>query len=150
MSKLIVLDAGPLGVISNPNFSPDTIACTRWLNGQLKAKVEVVISEVADYEVRRELLRLKRTRSIAALDQLKVGLNYQPITSAAMLRAAEFWARARQMGRPTAADSALDADMIIAAQASLLIDDGDEAIVATTNPKHLSLFIPASRWQEIN
>jgi hypothetical protein len=53
------------------------------------------------------------------------------------------------MGRPTASNLRLDADAIIAAQASLLIDDGDEVIVATSNVAHLSLFVPAAEWQSI-
>jgi hypothetical protein len=66
-----------------------------------------------------------------------------------MRHAATLWAQARNMGKPTASALSLDADVIIAAQASLLIDDGDEVIIATTNPKHLSLFAPAARWQDI-
>lgn len=66
-----------------------------------------------------------------------------------MLRAAELWARARNIGKPTASDPALDVDMILAAQAALLIDDGDSVMVATTNVSHLALFVPAALWQEI-
>jgi hypothetical protein len=54
------------------------------------------------------------------------------------------------MGKPTASDLALDSDVILAAQAQLLIDDGDSVIVATTNVAHLALFIPSSHWQDIN
>jgi len=57
-----------------------------------------------------------------------------------MLRAAELWADARNMGKPTASDQSLDGDMIPAAQAALLIADGDSVMVATTNVAHLSLF----------
>jgi len=50
-----------------------------------------------------------------------------------MLKAAEFWAVARKMGRQSADDTPLDADMILAAQAVELTRDGDEAVIATTN-----------------
>lgn len=115
----------------------------------MQAGENVIISEVADYEVRRELLRAGKTRSVDKLDDLKIWLLFLPINSPTMLRAAELWARARNLGRPTASDQSLDADVIVAAQASLLIDDGDDVIVATTNPKHLSIFVPAARWQDI-
>ena len=66
-----------------------------------------------------------------------------------MLRAAEFWSQARQMGRPTASDKALDGDVILAAQAALLKNDNNQVIVATTNVKHLSLFVDAREWKLI-
>jgi hypothetical protein len=43
----------------------------------------------------------------------------------------------------------LDADMILAVQADLLIEDGDDAVIATGNVGHLSLFDPAENWQNI-
>lgn len=115
----------------------------------LTSGAQVLIPEIADYEVRRELLRANKTRSVARLNGLKSVLGYLPITTRVMLRAAELWAQARNMGKPTASDQALDADMILVAQAALLIADGDSVIVATTNVSHLSLFVPAARWQDI-
>jgi hypothetical protein len=64
-----------------------------------------------------------------------------------MLKAAEFWATARRMGRQSADDAALDADMIIAAQAAALSNGG--LVIATTNVRHLALFAPARVWREI-
>lgn len=76
----------------------------------------MIVPEIADHEVRRELLRAKRTKGVKRLDELKSRIGYLTITTDAMLRAAEFWAQARQMGYPTADDKALDADVILAAQ----------------------------------
>jgi predicted nucleic acid-binding protein len=149
MSRIILLDAGPLGIISNPRFSPQTLDCHQWAKERLASGAQVIISEVADYEVRRELLRANKTRGLARLNELKSRLAYLPITTNVMLRAAELWARARNMGKPTASDQALDADMILAAQAALLIEDGDSVTVATTNVSHLVLFVPAALWHEI-
>jgi hypothetical protein len=101
------------------------------------------------YEVRRELLRAGRLRGIAHLDRAKTTLEYVPITTAAMLQAADFWAQARQQGQPTAPDLALDGDVILAAQALLLAQQGDPVVIATTNVGHLSRFVPAQRWQDI-
>jgi predicted nucleic acid-binding protein len=67
--------------------------------------------------LRRELIRLNRGSSLAALDQLGQQLEYLPITTAAMRRAAELWATARRGGMPTGADATIDADAILAAQA---------------------------------
>jgi len=149
MSKIILLDAGPLGLVTNPRSSPLNDACNQWMRTQLSKGVRVLIPEIADYEVRRELLRAGKQQGIAKLDAAKIKPGYLPITTPVMLQAAEFWAKARQLGRPAAADQALDADVILAAQAALLITDGHEVTVATNNVSHLALFVPAARWQDI-
>ena len=66
-----------------------------------------------------------------------------------MLKAAEFWAKARKQGKPTADKKALDGDMILAAQAYVLAQRGFEVVIATTNVKHLSLFADAQQWDKI-
>lgn len=71
---------------------------------------------------------------------------YLPITTAAMRRAAEVWAQARQRGQPTAGDNTIDADMILVGQAETI---GVRFTVATTNVGHLSRFVPADLWQNI-
>jgi hypothetical protein len=82
------------------------------------------------------------------LDQLKTTLGFVAITSSAMLQAAEFWAEARRRGRPTASDESLDADVILAAQAATIF--GKTAVIASTNPRHLSRIAPAAHWQSIH
>ena len=74
-------------------------------------------------------------------------VEYLAITTSAMRQAATFWAEARQQGRPTAADPALDGDVILAAQAATL--GRVDVIVATTNARHLSRFVPAELWSDI-
>jgi predicted nucleic acid-binding protein len=150
MSQIILLDSTPLGLISNPRSSPENDSCNQWVQRQLQAGVAIAISEIADYEVRRELLRAGKQRGIAKLNSLKNTFDYLPLNTATILRAAEFWAQARQMGRPTAHDLKLDADCIIAAQADLLGADGHTVTVATSNVAHLALFVPAAHWQDIS
>lgn len=149
MGKIILLDASPLGILANPAQSPFVFQCRHWSEEALRQGHLLVVPEIADYEVRRELLRAGKSQSVTRLNTLKATFEYLPITTEAMLRAAEFWANARNLGKPTAHNLRLDADVILAAQASLLLEDGDEVIVATTNPKHLSLFVPAALWQDI-
>ncbi len=108
-----------------------------------------MLPEIADYEVRRELLRAGKVAGIRRLDQLKTTITYRPITTEVMLKAAEFWAEARRRGRPTADPKALDGDVILAAQAVLVADEGNEVIIATTNVGHLSQFVDAREWQLI-
>ena len=147
VSRTVLLDAGPLGLVTNPNRSPASLECARWLQGLLSAGVRVVIPEIADYEIRRELLRASKTAGLAQLDALARVIEYRPITTSAMRRAAEFWALARQQGQPTASDESLDADAILAGQADTL--DSPEAIVTTTNVGHLARFVAADIWPHI-
>ena len=147
MSRTVLLDAGPLGLVTNPNLSPVGVLCSGWLQELLTSGVRVIVPEIADYEIRRELLRAHKTAGLAKLDALTQALEYRPITTAAMRRAAEFWAQARQQGQPTAPDASLDADVILAAQADTL--GVPDFIIATTNVGHLSRFVTADIWPNI-
>jgi predicted nucleic acid-binding protein len=149
MSLTVLLDAGPLGMVTNPKSSSETEECKDWLASLVFKGVEVVIPEIVDYEVRRELLRADKIKGLARLDALKTMLAYIPITTPVMLKAAEFWAAARKLGQKSADDASLDADMILAAQAVLLSRDGSEAVIATTNVRHLDLFAVARMWKHI-
>jgi hypothetical protein len=147
---IILPDAGPLGMLSNPSGNLETTQCRRWLNRLLRANVFVFVPEIADYEVRRELLRLGRPDSVERLNEIIAAVGFLAINTAAMRRAAELWAIARQRGRPTAAPEALDADVILAAQAQILSEaTGQRVVVATANLRHLAQFVDARRWQDI-
>lgn len=147
MKPVVVLDSGPLGLLSHTRRSAVAVACEQWLASLLTVGRRVLVPEIADYEVRRELLRIVRTRAIARLDALAQATEYLPLTTAAMRRAAELWAQARQQGQPTAGDNTIDADMILAAQALTL--GTPDVVIATTNIGHLSRFVPAELWQNL-
>lgn len=136
-----MLDAGPLGRIAHPRPNPKILD---WLTHLLDANAVIIIPEIADYEVRRSLLLANLTKSVSRLDQLKEVLNYQPLSTAIMLKAAELWAQARKRGRPTADPKELDGDVILAAQALEA-----NAVVATENVGHLALFTAAKHWKDI-
>ena len=147
MNRVIVLDAGPLGLVTNPKLSAESIACAQWLQTHVTSGSRTIIPEIADYEVRRELLRANKIKGIARLDDLAKFLEYLPITTDAMRQAAQLWSQARQQGQPTAGDKAIDGDMILVAQAmTLAVPD---VVIATTNVGHLSRFIAAELWQNI-
>lgn len=148
MSHVVLLDTGPLGLVTNPKRSPQSVACAQWLQALVARGLRVIVPEIADYEIRRELLRAKKEKGLARLNALANRLEYLPLTTAAMRQAAVFWAQARQQGQPTADEKALDGDVILAAQAMTL---GVAAVViATTNVGHLSRFAPASLWPDIS
>ena len=144
MTEIVILDAGPLGLISHPAPSLEIMA---WFARLVVAGTMVCIPEIADFEVRRELLRAGKFKGLKRLDQLKATLRYLPITTEAMLKAAEFWADARKHGRQTAHDQALDADMILAAQA--VTCSMTSVVIASMNPRHLTRFVAAENWEDI-
>lgn len=142
-----MLDSGPLGLVTNPRKSPATTACQKWLDAVLVSKIPVFIPEIADYEVRRELLLARSRKAIFRLEQLTRDFLFLPLTTPVMHRAAELWARARHIGQPTAGDENLDADMILIAQAELI--GLPDLIIATSNVDHIGRFFPADLWSNI-
>ena len=147
MNQIVLLDSGPLGLVTSPSGSGEAAECRDWFQQVEAGDSMVMVPEIADYEVRRELLRADKIRGIERLDALIAQVNYLPITTNAMRRAAAYWADARQQGRPTAADPALDGDVILAAQAATL--NWTDVVVATTNVRHLSRFVQAEIWSDI-
>lgn len=150
MSTIVLLDTGILGLLTNPTTSFKVDQCSQWLLSLSMKGFEAKVPEIADYEIRRELLRMDKINSIKRLDALKDNLGSIPITSKMMLVAAEFWAQVRKQGKPTADDKALDGDVILAAQAKVIMDRGQDVVIATTNVGHLSRFVNAKEWQDIS
>jgi predicted nucleic acid-binding protein len=112
---------------------------------------EIVIPKISDYEVRRELLRIGSTKGLLKLESLLTvgGSRFLPIDTHAMRLAANLWADARRSGQPTAAPDALDADVILAAQAIGETGFG-QVTVATANVNHISRYVSAAHWRDID
>ena len=146
MSDAVVFDAGPLGLLVNPNNTSKPVAIRAWVAALQRAGRRVLIPEIADYEVRRELARIRSYAAIASLDAYELLLEYLPLSTRAMREAAGLWAQARNTGQQTAPNLALDCDVILAAQALSL---GVPVVVATGYPAHLSRFVAAELWQNI-
>lgn len=64
------------------------LECQLWLDSWSQRSYEVVLPEIADYEVRRELFRADKMAGISQLDQLKTAIKYLPISTETMLLAA--------------------------------------------------------------
>jgi predicted nucleic acid-binding protein len=123
----LLLDTGILGQICHPRKHADVLA---WFQRAVQEH-DFLVSELAEYELRRELLRLGATRSLSRLDELTRELPYVPVTTATWRRAAAMWAAARNTGNVTAPPEALDGDVLVAAQAL-----EESAIVLTNNTRH--------------
>jgi predicted nucleic acid-binding protein len=151
MSLTVFLDAGPLGLITNPKRTQNSIAATQWAVDILTAGNRIVVPAIADYEVRRELIRARKTNGLRALDDWNMARpgRYLPLTDSALRLGAELWAEARMAGTSTADPKELDGDVLIAAQA---LDTGLSPaafVIATVNVSHLRLFAPAELWTNV-
>jgi predicted nucleic acid-binding protein len=134
----LLLDTSVLGRICHPRKYLDVRA---WF---LRALIDhdLLLSEVADYELRRELLRLESKRSIARLDELTREIQYVPMTTATWRSAAKLWAEQRRAGRPTG--DGLDADLMIVSQAR-----EELAAVVTLNEKHFAGLVDVYSWTAV-
>ncbi len=151
LARYILLDATPLGLASRRRGIPIVDRCHAWLAALGSTGARIVIPEVVDYEIRRELERLGHSPALGRLDALAQHFLYAEITTPVMRKAAEFWAFVRRGGLPTAGDQSLDADAILVAQAALIGAAGDSVTVATGNVSHLSRFpgVDARDWTTI-
>ena len=107
MARLILLDSGPLGMIVRAPSKPHIIRCLAWVKTIRATGAVVVIPDIAHYEVRRELLRIRAVGSLRRLDYAlgpRNGFKHLLITADAIIKAAEFWASVRQAGKPTSSN----------------------------------------------
>ena len=151
MSLTLVLDTGPLGSIAQRPGVVNADACRVWVMDHLIMGDRFVVPEVADHELRRELIRIRATAGIRRLDGFINGARdrHLPIATVAMRRAATLWADVRNRGRTTADRKELDGDATLAAQVLTSGFAGRNTLVATTNVAHLARFLPARDWSGI-
>lgn len=152
MARILLLDSTPLGLACRRHGHTRGDACRRWLDTIRLSGNLVVIPEVVDFEIRRELIQRRARVGLRLLDSLASGLAYDPLTTPIMRKAAEFWADVRRRGLPTSGDESLDADSILAAHAALIGSPGDIVTIATSNARHLARFpgIDAQDWLSIS
>lgn len=148
MSRVILLDAGPLDLLTNPKKTPETRAITQWALDIMAAGHRLMVPAIADYEVRRELERAGQRRGLAQLDAFNIARpdRYLSLSASALRLAAQLWAQARNAGMPTADPKELDCDVLIAAQALTIRTSTSDLVIATTNVGHLARFVAADLW----
>lgn len=151
MIRSIALDSGPLGLIVHRPGSSIGDECRHWVARHLANGIEVFVPAIANYELRRELIRLNKTNSISMLDRFISSdpARYLQLSDAQLQLAAELWAETRKRGRPLADPHALDVDVILAAQVRSLQSVSQPCVVATTNVSHLALLVDARDWRTI-
>ena len=76
---IVLLDSGPLGILSSPSASPRNLECRYWSEGLIAKGYKLIVPEIADFEVRRELLRANKNEGLRRLDALKAKFQYLPL-----------------------------------------------------------------------
>jgi toxin FitB len=152
MARLVLLDSGPLGLACSRPGILLVDQCYDWLAALESVGVIILIPSVCDFEVRRELVRVRASFKIRNLDSLRTRFVYIEVSQLAWDRAAEFWALVRQAGLPTAGSAELDGDAILAGLADTISQPGDTVTIATNNVRHFARFpgIDARPWSTIS
>lgn len=149
---IVVLDTGPLGLITNANKkNPEAVQAKEWIKYLLRNRASIYVSEIAYYESRRKHIHLKNKEGIERLDDFinSPGIGYAPITTEIIVKASELWGWARLTGQQTAHNEAIDADVILAATAIIMALEGQYVVIATTNVSDLARYTPAKNWKDI-
>ncbi len=142
MARISIFDSDPAWLACHSRDKRDAGRLQDWMKEELAAGALIVIPEIVDYEVRRALTLADASASLARLDALyKSSVRYLPITTAAMRRATGLWAEVRRRGKPTAGKKALDADVILAAQALEFCFESDDWQILTENVAHLDRYV---------
>jgi hypothetical protein len=72
VSRIIVLDSGPLGLVTQRKGIPAADACRQWITRCLDRGSRIIVPAIADFEVRRELGRAGKAHGLARLDAFNV------------------------------------------------------------------------------
>lgn len=152
---LVLLDAGLVGLATLHRDDPgvEGRAFRAWYGATAGSFHRFALADVTRYEARRGLLHKQSSAKLRRLDFLTLATLPVPTSTPAWDLAAEFWARLRRAGRPTAGDGSLDGDAVLAATATVLAAEPTQTrrvVVATTNVRHLGWFgIDARDWRDI-
>jgi predicted nucleic acid-binding protein len=150
---VIVLDTFPTSsVCKRPGKAPPSVSdqCRQWVNDCETAGHRMLVPAIAYYEVLRELEQRQATSQILRLKAFCLQpQRFIPLTTDHLEAAAQLWGQSRRDGFQTADPHALDGDVILAAQALSLGIASPGLVVATTNAAHLSRFVSADLWTNI-
>lgn len=117
----MLLDCGRVGLLTHARHTESPAReCAEWARGVVQSGHRLIVPEIIDYEVRRELDRLENQRALFRLNQLPITRGFHEVTSAVLRQAAHFWAEARRSGQPTADGHSLNVDMILAGHPTVI------------------------------
>jgi predicted nucleic acid-binding protein len=136
-----MLTADVLARICHPTNYRDVQEWFRALLARGDSAPEIIVSVLSDYQLRRTLLDMDADESLRQLDELARTLRYVPVTAEAARRAAEL----RQTLQSPAGGKLSDADLLVAAQASI---EGAVLVTKDVDLRHMAS-VSAKEWSEI-
>jgi len=156
---IVILDSNILALLvtnideklsEDQKLTTEIYQCTEWFYRLLSKGVYIIVSDICDYEVRREFIRIK-SKSVQELDNLRDLIEFQEVTFAVLEKAAELWAEARYMSQSNKIKENIDVDCILAAQWCLLQEQypGRKVIIGTKNIKDFQRVTDCDVWQNI-
>ena len=86
--RLIVLDTGTLGLLTQPCARPNAVASRQWARLFWRPVSGVIVPGIADYELRRELIRAGKAAGLRRLDAIRASFEFDPVTQTALDEAA--------------------------------------------------------------
>ena len=137
----LLLDTNVLVRICHPTGHRDVKDWFRSLLLRGADAPEILVSVLADYELRRTLIQRGASAGLAQLDDVARSVTYVPVTPEVVRRGAELSAQLRREG-----DNRMsDADVLMAAQAEVM-----GAILVTSDAAlHSIPGITAKDWNEV-
>ena len=137
----LLLDTNVLVRICHPTGHRDVKDWFRSLLLRGADAPEILVSVLADYELRRTLIQRGASAGLAQLDDVARSVTYAPVTPEVVRRGAELSARLRREG----GNRVSDADVLMAAQAEVM-----GAILVTSDAALRSIpGITAKDWNEV-
>ena len=142
MTSKLMFDTNIIARICHPTQGGEVQTWFRTILARGADAPEMLVSVLADYELRRKLLAIQATESLQLLDEIARSLRYVPVTADAARRAAEI----RQLLGEAVASGLSDADLLMVAQAQA------EGAILVTNDQaiHRIPGIVAKDWREID
>ncbi|WP_287736172.1 hypothetical protein [Microcystis sp. M113S1] len=157
---IVILDSNILSLFVTPigedwpedqKLFTEVYQCTEWFYRLLARGACLTSSDLCDYEVRRELIRIK-SKSVQELDKLRNVIEFQKVSFILLQKAADLWAELRAIGQPNKVKENIDIDCILSAQWSLLKEKypNRQVIIATKNIKDFQNVNHCPLWQDIH
>lgn len=150
----VLIDTNILGKLCHPHAPSNKPVVDAFEIALLSNKYLFLIPEIVDYELRRKYLHQIYSSNtqlnnfgkncLSNLDVFCNPINFLPLNTNAMKKAADLWGNARAIGKGTSSPTSLDADVILAGQAIEA-----NGIVLTENVKHLSVYVNTLTWQNL-